>query len=91
MERTGDICISVSRHLMRKEQLRFILQICKNYVNIYYEGCNIAKISSTRGSVQFDKYYFLRSKKIEDEKSNKIVKENHKPNDLYLLTKKKMG
>ena len=51
----------------------------------------MAKFSSTRGSVQFDKYYFLRSEKIEDEKPNKIVKENHKPGDLYLLTKKKMG
>ena len=36
------------------EELDF--EIRNNYVNIYYEGCNIAKISSAIGSVQFDKF-----------------------------------
>ena len=36
------------------------IQIRADYVNIYYRGCNIARIKSPNGCVEFDKYYFLR-------------------------------
>lgn len=59
-------------------------EIRNNYVNIYYEGCNIAKISSTNGSVQFDKFYFLLREDIEGDKpSKKEVEENCKPGESH--------
>lgn len=40
------------------------IQIRADYVNVYYRGCNIARIKSPNGCVEFDKYYFLREDMI---------------------------
>ena len=64
------------------EELDF--EIRNNYVNIYYEGCNIAKISSAIGSVQFDKFYFLLRKDIKGNKpSKKEVQENCNKGEVH--------
>lgn len=65
------------------EELDF--EIRNNYVNIYYEGCNIAKISSAIGSVQFDKFYFLLRKDIKGNKpSKKEVQENSNKGEVTM-------
>lgn len=40
------------------------VQIRADYVNVYYKGCNIARIKKPNGCVEFDEYYFLREDMI---------------------------
>lgn len=62
--------------IVKRSKSDLVLQIRENYINIYYQGGNIAKISSEK-SVDVDKNYFRQYPRSQSEKE-----------DMYAINKK---
>lgn len=69
------------------------VQIRDNYLNIYFKGGNIAKVSSEK-SVVFDKFYFyldMKNKPTKEIKQNDTIKKKLESQRDFLIRKFKEG